>query len=162
MWACIFAIVIGLVSPLFYTFKSYVIRAYCEQYVPWDLGIDALVCEHGCYCIMYGFYLSYTPFLWREWWYGCLISILFLVGKQALTLAYAEGPGGPVNTITITQSFYQTILDVYVAHQPLGPWGIAGFMVGILGTIAIALGNAMVRKCMKQDQIDKSPLRRFL
>ena len=102
----IIAIVIGLCTPVFYTAKAWIIRKYCKDYKSWDLGVDALIFEYTCYTIMYGFYLSYTPFSEVEWWYGCLISILFLIGKQTLCIAYAEGPGGPVNTIVITQSFY--------------------------------------------------------
>lgn len=66
-------------------------------------------------------------------------------------MAYAEGPGGPVNTIVITQSFYQVILDVFVAHQRLGTFGILGFVIGILGTISIALGNMIIKKVITKE-----------
>ena len=68
-----------------------------------------------------------------------------------MTIAYAEGPGGPVNTIVITQSFYQVILDVFVAKQPLGLFGLIGFFVGIFGTISIALGNMIIKKVITKE-----------
>lgn len=93
--------------------------------------------------------------------WGCVVSILFLVGKQTLTMAYAEGPGGPVNTIAVTQSLYQVLLDVFVDGQIVGAYGWSGFGVGILGTIVIALGNMIVKKAMGKSY-DSSPLRRYL
>ena len=96
------AIIVGLCIPLTYTFKAYAIRKYCTNYKSWDVGIDSLICEHLCYCCMYICYLTYTPWNWKEFWYGQLVGILYLYGKQSLTMAYAEGPGGPVNTIVIT------------------------------------------------------------
>ena len=111
---------------------------------------------------MYIAYLSYTPFSWIEFGYGQLIGVLFLVGKQALTLAYAKGPGGPVNAIITTQSLYQVLLDVYVAGQQLGAFGIAGFLVGLAATFCLTLGNMAIKKCLTKEQYEGSPLRRFL
>ena len=51
---------------------------------------------------MYICYLTYTPFIFKEFGYGILVGLCFLIGKQLLILAYAEGPGGPVNTIIMT------------------------------------------------------------
>ena len=34
------AIMWGLITPIFFTIKAYVIRVYCANYKPWDLGID--------------------------------------------------------------------------------------------------------------------------
>jgi hypothetical protein len=89
---------------------------YCADYKAWDLGIDGLIFESLCYTIMYLVYIYYEGFVLSEFVYGQIISILFFVGKQSLTIAYAEGPGGPVNTIVITQSLYQVILDYFVDH----------------------------------------------
>jgi len=99
----------------------------------------------------------YSQFLW-----GCLVSLLFLVGKQSLCVAFAEGPGGPVNAIVITQSLYQVILDIAIEHQVLGKWGIMGFCLGIVGTLIIAVGNMVIRKCIKKETYENSPLKRFL
>jgi hypothetical protein len=112
----IYAIIWGLISPVFYTIKAYIIRMYCANYKAWDLGIDGLIFESLCYTIMYLVYIYYEGFVLSEFVYGQIISILFFVGKQSLTIAYAEGPGGPVNTIVITQSLYQVILDYFVDH----------------------------------------------
>lgn len=93
---------LGIICPIGYTFSAFSIRKFCKNYTTWDLGIDALICEHSCYCCMYVAYLTYSPWRWEEFIYGQLVGILFLVGKQTLIMAYAEGPGGPVNTIIIS------------------------------------------------------------
>ena len=98
----IYAIIWGLVSPIFYTTKAYCIRVYCANYKAWDLGIDGLIFESLCYTIMYIVYIYYSGFVFSEFLYGQVISVFYLIGKQTLCMAYAEGPGGPVNTIVIT------------------------------------------------------------
>ena len=98
----IYAILWGLVTPFFYTTKAYCIRVYCGNYKAWDLGIDALIFESLCYTIMYVVYIYYNGFVLSEFLYGQLISVLQLIGTQALCIAYSEGPGGPINTILIT------------------------------------------------------------
>lgn len=75
-------------------------------------------------------------------------------------MAYAEGPGGPVNTMTVTQSLYQVLLDVFIDGQVVGMYGWIGFAVGIFGTIVIALGNMIVKKAMGENY-ETSPLRRY-
>ena len=102
----IVAILLGLLCPMFYAGKAFIIRKYLRDYPVWDCGIDSLFMEHLCYCIMFAFYHTDHPFILKEVLYGCLISVLFVIGKQTLTIAYARGPGGPVNTIIITQSLY--------------------------------------------------------
>ena len=102
-----------------YTIKAYVIRVYATDYRPWDLGIDALILEQLCYLLMYFYYIfgmEGKSFIWKEFLWGCAVSIFFLIGKQTLCVAYAEGPGGPVNAIIITQSLYQVILDFFIDH----------------------------------------------
>ena len=68
-----------------------------------------------------------------------------------LILAYAEGPGGPVNTIIMTQSYYQVILDVFVEGQKLGMYGVLGFLIGFTGAIILCLGNQIIRKFMTKE-----------
>ena len=65
-----------------------------------------------------------------------------------MTLAFASGPGGPINTIVTTQSLYQVILDVFIAKQPIGIYGILAVALGLLGTIFLSVGNKIVRKVM--------------
>ena len=100
------ALGIGMLTPFCYTFKAFAIRKFCANYKAWDVGIDALIFEHLAYCIMYIGYLTYAPWRWEEFIYGQIVGLFYLVGKQTPTMAYSEGPGGPVNTIVITQSFY--------------------------------------------------------
>ena len=87
---------------MFYTFKAYLIRLYSQNYLYWDLGVDSLIFEHICYSLMFTAFVYLNGFVMVDFSYGCLISILFLIGKQTLTIAYAEGPGGPVNTIIVS------------------------------------------------------------
>jgi hypothetical protein len=37
-----------------------------------------------------------------------------MFGKQLGCMAYGEGPGGPINTILMTQALYQVILDILI------------------------------------------------
>ena len=114
LWYAVYAIFWGLMCPIFYTVKAYIIRKYSQEYEYWDLGVDALIFEQLCYCLMYGVYIYDKGWNLEEFLYGQLISLLFLVGKQTLTVAYATGPGGPVNSLVITNSLYQMLLDVFV------------------------------------------------
>ena len=83
------------------------------------------------------------------------------MGKQTLTVAYATGPGGPVNSLVITNSLYQMLLDVFVDDQIVGKYGIIGFVIGILGTIIISLGNMVLKKFIKKEVYAQTPLKRF-
>lgn len=77
-------------------------------------------------------------------------------------MAYAEGPGGPVNALVATQCLYQIILDYFVEHQAVGPWGIGGFLIGILGSLFLSIGNMVIKKCITKEQYMNSPIKRFL
>ena len=79
-----------------------------------------------------------------------------------MTLAFATGPGGPIQAILSTQSIYQVIMDVFIAKQPIGVFGIIAVVIGLIGTISLSVGNKLVRKVMTEDQILRSPLQRFL
>lgn len=83
------------------------------------------------------------------------------MGKQTLTVAYATGPGGPVNSLVITNSLYQMLLDVFVDDQIVGKYGIIGFVIGILGTIIISIGNMVLKKFIKKEEYAQTPLKRF-
>lgn len=96
------AIIIGLLCPLLYTFKAFAIRKWCNNYKAWDVGVDALICQHVVFCFMFIAYLTYTPWRWEEFIYGQIVGVMYLIGMQSLTLAYAEGPGGPVSTIIVS------------------------------------------------------------
>jgi len=94
------AILIGVLSPGLYTLKAFAIRSYPE-YKAFDLGIDSLIFENFCYIIMYFIYVFYyAGFVMEDFLYGQLVGILFLIGKMCLVMAYATGPGGPVNTLS--------------------------------------------------------------
>jgi hypothetical protein len=54
------------------------------------------------------------------------------------------------------------LLDVFVAGQRLGTFGIAGFLVGLVATFCLTLGNMIIKKCLTKEQYEGSPLRRFL
>ena len=51
------AIAFGIAAPAFFTIKAYSIRKY-PNYKAWDLGIDSLIFEYLCYCIMYAIWLN--------------------------------------------------------------------------------------------------------
>ena len=93
----------GVMAPAFFTVKAYSIRKYPE-YKAWDLGIDALIFEYLCYCLMYLVQVLHVGFILEDFAWGQLVGLIYLYGKLSLTLAFAEGPGGPVNTLTSTQS----------------------------------------------------------
>jgi hypothetical protein len=42
-------------------------------------------------------------------------------------------------------------MDVFIAHQPLGDWGILGLVMCVIGTVAIALGNMIIKKCLTKE-----------
>lgn len=86
---------------------------------------------------------------------------MFLVGKQTLTVAYATGPGGPVNSLVITNSLYQMLLDVFVDGQAVGKFGIIGFTIGIIGTIICSIGNMVVKKFIKKEVYAQTPCKRI-
>lgn len=146
-----------------YTIKAFMIRVYANDYRPYDLGIDGLILEQVCYVIMYFYYIfgMQNPFDASDFLWGCLLSLMLLVAKQTLCIAYAIGPGGPVNAISTTQSLVQVILDVFVEHQNIGPWGLSGFAIGIIATLVIALGNMCVKKFIKKEHYVNSPIKRL-
>ena len=141
-------------TPVFYTMKAYYIRVYCREYKTWDLGVDSLIFEQLCYTLMYIAYVLMKGFSLYELAIGQVVSILFLIGKQSITIAYGEGPGGPVNAILLTQSIYQVLLDYFVDHQEIGMYGLLGFLLALVGTLVIALGNMIVKKCIKREKYD--------
>jgi drug/metabolite transporter (DMT)-like permease len=81
----------------------------------------------------------------EDFLYGQLIGVLYLIGKLTLTLAYAFGPGGPVNTLSTSQSIVQTLMDSLIMGQSLGAWGISGLCLGVFGTFVISMGNSIWR-----------------
>ena len=52
-----------------------------------------------------------VDFLW-----GSLVGLIQILAQLSLTLAYAHGPGGPVNALASTQSLFQLALDIMVNH----------------------------------------------
>ena len=157
------ALLFGLIPAFCYTIKAYAIRVFATDYKPWDLGLDSLILEQLCYVFMYLYYIFGVPtdFSLDEFFWGCVVSVLFLIGKQALCVAYAEGPGGPVNALVITQSLYQIILDIFVEHQHIGAWGFTGFGIGIVGTLFLSVGNMLIKKCITKEKYISSPIKRF-
>ena len=85
-----------MLVPVLFTFKGYVIRKYCNNYKALDLGIDALIIEQLGLTILYGVYIDTHGFSWRQFLYGQLVSIFFLVGKITMVMAFSTGPGGPI------------------------------------------------------------------
>lgn len=160
----IFAILLGLAAPALYTVKAYVIRTCSADYNPWDLGIDALVFEKLCYTIMYLAAIHFYGYKNTDLFWGSIVGVLLATGKQSICLAYDEGPGGVVNTMLCTMSIYQILLAYFIDHQKIYKYGLWGVIVGLIGTILIALGNKILRAIMSQETIDKSPasLRRFI
>ena len=67
-----------------------------------------------------------------------------------------------MNALTITGSLYQVILNFFIDKKALHLWGILGFVVGIIGTILMAIGNQVVRKVIGEEAYKNSPIRRFL
>lgn len=145
-------ILFGLIPAFCYTIKNYVIRVFAIDYKPWDLGIDSLIVDLLCYVFMYIYYIFGvpTPFSLEEFLWGCVVSFLFLIGQQSLNLAYAEGPGGPVNALVMTQSLYQIFLDIFLDHQKVGTWGLIGFVIGVFGILLLSIGNMIMKKFIKK------------
>ena len=77
MYAC----ALGVIRPMFYTGQTYTVRKFSSNYKTWDLALDAQIFEHACYTLMYIFYLTYTPFIFKEFAYGILVGLCFLIGK---------------------------------------------------------------------------------
>ena len=98
----IYAIMLGLLAPIFFTIKGFAVRKWAQHYDSVDLGIDAQLAENLCYSCMFFAYLSHYEFSWSDLAYGCVVSIFLVVAKTILVVAYAEGPGGPINTILNT------------------------------------------------------------
>ena len=92
------ALMYGVAAPAFFTIKAYSIRKY-PNYRTWDLAIDSLLFEYLCYVLMYIIWIRMAGFNMTDFIYGQIVGILFLLGKLWLTLAYADGLGGPVNTL---------------------------------------------------------------
>lgn len=70
LWYAIYAIFWGLMCPIFYTIKAWCIRKYATEYEYWDLGVDAVIFEQLCYCLMYGVYIYDQGFNLNEFLYG--------------------------------------------------------------------------------------------
>jgi hypothetical protein len=152
----------GVLVPVFITIKCYFIRKYAEGYKSVDMGIDALIFEKLCYCLLYVGYVRDHGFDVKQFVYGTIVGVLYLLGKLFACIAYDEGPGGPVNTIMMTQSLYQFVLTLTIDHQTVGRNGVIGFVLGLVATVIVSLGNMFIKKCIKKERYDKSPLRRFL
>ena len=44
----------------------------------------------------------------------------------------------------------------------MGKYGISALLIGVFGTVVIALGNMIIKKCMTKESYEMSPIRRFL
>ena len=44
----------------------------------------------------------------------------------------------------------------------VGSWGLIGFVIGIIGTLFLSVGNMVIRKCKKKESLMNSPIKRFL
>jgi len=77
------SLLFGLIPAFCYTVKAYAIRMFAMDYAAWDLGLDSLILEQLCYVFMYLYYIFGvpTPFSLDEFLWGCVVSILFLIGK---------------------------------------------------------------------------------
>ena len=96
----------ALCAPVFITIKSYCIRCYAGDYKSFDMGIDALILEKLCYCLVYIGYVKTHEFRLDQFIWGAITGVLYMIGKQLGCIAYSEGPGGPINTLLMTQSLY--------------------------------------------------------
>ena len=72
----------GVINPLLITFRALFIRLYSEEYKGWDLGIDSIILESLCYCIMYFIYIFYIgAFDLYELLWGQLAAVFLIITK---------------------------------------------------------------------------------
>ena len=102
------AVVLGIVSPFFWTTKAYFLRLTIRQrwFAPWDIGIDHLIFQALMQTLIYVAYLSSHEFLWNEFLEGQIVGVCFMLGAFFTAMAYRSGPGGPITALIMTQSIY--------------------------------------------------------
>jgi len=113
------AITFGLADPLFFTLKAYFLRISEQRYrfKVWDLAIDGQLVSHLLLTITFVVYTAVTGFEKTEFWEGQVASVFYLIGNHLCSLAFASGPGGPVNAILATQAIYQILINAYAFGQ---------------------------------------------
>lgn len=152
----------AVLAPVFITVKSFAIRLYASDYKSFDMGVDGLLLEKLCYVLLYVAYLKQNDFVLTDFLWGSLTGLMYMAAKQSACIAYGQGPGGPINTLLMTQSIYQVVLNIVIDGQTLGKNGIIGFVLGLVATAVTSLGNMVIKKFIKKEDYSKSPLRRFL
>jgi len=70
-------------------------------------------------------------------------------GKLALGIAFAEGQGGPANSLVSSQVIYQVALNWIFRGYLLTVMQIVGIFFGILSTLIISMGDMMVEYLYK-------------
>jgi len=58
MKCTVWALVWGLITPVWFTVKAFYIRKFEGKYKSWDIGIDAILFESIFYCILLVVYLN--------------------------------------------------------------------------------------------------------
>jgi len=112
------AILFGSLAAFCFAIKAIFVRLSESKYHyhVWDLAIDYQILQHIIMTVAFVWYCSSVEVTGNEYFHGAVSSVLFLVGSQLCQLAYAAGPGGPVNSIICTQTIYQITLSRFIYH----------------------------------------------
>ena len=103
---------------------------------------------------MYLVWLRYEGFSEVDFAYGQVVSLCFVLGKLWITIAYADGLAGPVNTLMSCQSPVAVVLDRLVGQQ-LHIYGITGLILSVVGTFILSVGNSIVRRCFEKKESEE-------
>ena len=98
----------ALIAPIIWTIMAYYIRVSEKHYNYdlFDLAVDAQVYQNVLATLIYLVITFREGFEGKLLLEGSLTAIFFLIGDICRTLAYKDGPGGPINALTNTSAIY--------------------------------------------------------
>ena len=83
------------------------------------------------------------------------MAVFFILGDVFRSMAFRDGPGGPINALVGTQVIYQTVVNALFFNQPLGANQYYGITAGVLATVIISTGDELLDMC-KGNRSEKS------
>ena len=117
-----------------------------------------------------GLYIAYIlqdEFNGRELAEGSIVAVFFILGDVFRSMAFRDGPGGPINALVGTQVIYQTVVNALFFNQPLGANQYYGITAGVLATVIISTGDELLDMCRgkkseKSEVVDESSAKPLL
>ena len=136
---------IGMIVPMQFSMKHYLIRRYKGSYSYKELPIDSAILEEVTLSLLMiwydgGYSLTYVIT-------GSIAGSFRVIANILIAHAVAEGMGGPSQALMACASLYMTICALLFDNQAVSLLQATGLFLGLFGSFTVSTGDVLWEKC---------------